>query len=176
MKHDLPKNGWEFWKCRESVDKLGVCDICGKQHLRWLYYVTHDKYTPIIVGSTCVSHITSSEDEREKLIRQFEDAKKYEKQKKTFINSKKWIQSKNLLYRDFKSLRYSDVKYRINIWTGQDGQYTLQIKSYAFGVDTKKNRRRAPKKYSDLTEIKSAAYDFIVSQKIEEYFDEQKQW
>ncbi len=170
QQNDIPKSGWCLQKCYES-DGSGECELCGKKHLRWLYKVVHDKHDPIIVGSTCVINITSSAEEYAKLLADMNNARKKAIQRRNFIFSKKWIKSGRLLYRDFRSVIYSDVKYRINIWCNNKNNYQLQIKCYNLYLDTDKNRQQRRKIFTDLNEIKGVAFDFITSGKIEQFFN-----
>lgn len=181
---DLPKSGWSLHRYYEAPNGNGECSICGKKHLRWCFVVVHDNYDPIVVGSTCVWNITSSEDEYQKLLSDIKEAKKKLKQRFRFINSHKWIHGRgNLIYRDFPSVRYNNVTYRINIWNNNNG-YQLQIKTrnrFKNGCgmvqqcDTNYPQRHR-KTFNNLDEIKGIAFDCITEEKIEDYFDKTKQW
>lgn len=171
MNKQLPRTGWDLYRCRDLGECTGVCQICGKTHLRWEYTVVHDNQEPITVGSTCVWNITSSDSERDELLSKMQYAKDYEIKKQRFIKSKKWITSGWLCYRNVASKKYTDVKYRVNVW--YDGYtYTLQFICYRWQFDTNNIRRKGGIVHFDsMDEAKSVAYDVVVSRKIDDVFD-----
>jgi hypothetical protein len=147
MEHGIimPKFGWEYIGDEDLGDLIGVCDNCGSS-LRYLFYVFHEKWGTIGVGTSCCDNLTDSE-VASNLV---DSKKKYEERKNRFLKSKRWCLKDGLF-----SIKQSgfEIKIRQN-----NSSYFITV-----------NQLKSKKEYNSLVEAQSKIFDVIESGELIDY-------
>lgn len=141
----MPKFGWEYMSDEDLGDLIGTCDNCGSS-LRYLFYIYHEKWGTIGVGTLCCDNLTDSE-VASNLV---ESKKKYEERKKRFIESKRW-------------------KHANDIRTITQNGFEIEIQQCNDACYIKVNQLRSEKKYKSLFDAQSKIFDVIESGELINY-------
>lgn len=88
----MPKYGWQYIGDEDLGDLIGTCDNCGNS-LRYLFYIFHENWGTIGVGTHCCDTLTDSNI----ATNLFESQKRYDERKKRFLISKRWKEVDGIL-------------------------------------------------------------------------------
>ena len=134
-----PNTGWEYMGYEDLGNRDGECENC-ENHIRYVFYVFHENWGTIEVGTICCDHLTDTTEASTKA----ESIKRYESRKKRFLKSSRW--KKNHGTHRIK------LKFEVIIRASNDGCYYLTIHGY-----------ESKKPYSSLVQAKEKAFDTIES-------------
>lgn len=86
-----PRFGWEYVGYDDLGDLIGTCELCGSS-LRHQFFVFHDRWGTMKVGTYCCDSSTDTE-----VASNLADSKKrHEDRKRRFIQSSRWKLSGNI--------------------------------------------------------------------------------
>ncbi len=91
IRDDVPNTGWECEGITDLGEPLGVCQMCGRQIIRYEHHMTHPQYGNLDVGCICAGKM---EGNIERAKQREQDFKNKEARRQNFMN-RKWKQSKN---------------------------------------------------------------------------------
>lgn len=76
-----PNEGWALYADDDLGGLYGECECCGTS-LRYVFYIHHDKWEPLAVGTICCDSLTGTTEATE--------YRKRLERRKRFISSKRW--------------------------------------------------------------------------------------
>lgn len=141
----MPKFGWEYVGEEDLGDLIGTCDNCGSS-LRHLFYIFHENWGTIGVGTHCCDTLTDS-NIASNLI---ESQKRYDERKKRFLTSKRWKEVNGVL-----KIKQSN--------------FSIEIKENSSGYDLKIIQFQSKKLYPTMEDAQKKAFDVIESGELVEY-------
>lgn len=141
----MPKFGWQHIGSEDLGDLIGTCDNC-RSSLRYFFYIFHENWGTIGVGTHCCDILTDSKIASNLV----ESQRRYEERKKRFLISKRWKE----LYGVFKIKQgLFDIEIREN-----DSIYYIKI-----------NQLESKKRYKSIEDAKSKVFDIIESGELINY-------
>ena len=147
----MPKFGWELDEMEDLGDLIGECEYCGNP-LRYIFYISHENWGNMEVGTSCCDNLTHSVLATNKI----ESHKRFLSRKKNFIKSTKWTYTNNLSFKKHALIE-------------------IQIENTENGfILTINNLTNKTKKYTTLDDAKSKAFDVIESGELLEYCEKYK--
>ena len=87
----VPKEGWVCVGVSDLGEPSAVCEMCGRQIIRYVHHMRHPRYRPLGVGCVCAGKM---EGDPEGARARERDFKRRESRKKTFL-ARKWKVSRN---------------------------------------------------------------------------------
>lgn len=142
----MPKFGWEYTGDEDLGDLIGTCDNCGSS-LRYLFYIFHENWGTVGVGTHCCDILTDS-NIASNLI---ESQKRYNERKKRFLISKRWKETDHIL----------KIK---------QGIFKIEIKRCNSVYYIKINQLESKKIYKSIEDAQSKVFDIIESGELIDYF------
>ncbi|SBW05306.1 conserved hypothetical protein [uncultured Dysgonomonas sp.] len=142
----MPKFGWEYIGDEDLGDLIGTCDNCGSS-LRYLFYIFHENWGTVGVGTHCCDILTDS-NIASNLI---ESQKRYDERKKRFLISKRWKETDHIL----------KIK---------QGVFKIEIKRHNSTYCLKINQLESKKVYKSIEDAQSKVFDIIESGELIDYF------
>ncbi|GFM32420.1 HNH endonuclease [Desulfovibrio subterraneus] len=82
----MPKTNWVLAYHEDLGDLVGTCELCGSS-LRHAYFIEHEHWQGIIVGTYCCDNLTDTT----LASNHIESQNRYNRRLKTFLNSSKWF-------------------------------------------------------------------------------------
>lgn len=79
-----PNEGWTLYTQDDLGGLYGECECCGTS-LRHVFYIQHDKWEPMAVGTVCCDNLTDTTEATE--------YRKMLDRRKRFVSSKRWKQA-----------------------------------------------------------------------------------
>ncbi|MBN2607207.1 MAG: hypothetical protein JXR47_07710 [Thiotrichales bacterium] len=148
-----PKTGWEYAGSDDLGDLIGTCEYCGSP-LRYIFYISHEKWPTLEVGTVCCDNLTGTE-----------TASTQRRQKDreiNFLNSSRWkvTQTKDQNDQNINSFKIKLKGNNICITQISFGKFQLTINNTEGKV------------YSSLNKAKIKAFHFIDSGDAEKYFNQ----
>lgn len=143
----MPKFGWEYIGDEDLGDLIGTCDNCGSS-LRYLFYIFHENWGTIGVGTHCCDILTDSKIASNLV----ESQKRYDDRKKRFLLSKRWREEDGIL-----KIKQSSFNIEIR---KNNSNYYLKI-----------NDLKSKKAYISMEEAQIKAFDVIESGELMNYFN-----
>ncbi|WP_266367797.1 HNH endonuclease [Tellurirhabdus rosea] len=143
----MPKHGWEYVGDEDLGDLVGKCECCGSS-LRYIYYILHQDWGVLEVGTHCCDLLTDSNIASNLK----ESRQRYEERRERFLSSSRWKQNEEILV--IKQLGYF-IEIRMN---GQMFSITI-------------NGKRSYKTYQTIDDAKSKVFEVIETGKLMEYFN-----
>jgi len=140
-----PKFGWEYVGEEDLGDLIGTCEHCGSS-LRYNFYIFHQNWGTIEVGTYCCDNLTDSTIASNMM----ESQRKYNDRKTRFIKSKRW-----------KTLN--------NVSRIKQGNFDIEIRNVNSNFFMKIHGLKSSVPYLSLNEAKTKAFDVIESGKLSEY-------
>ncbi len=144
--HIRPKIGWEYQGDEDLGDLIGTCDNCGSS-LRYVFYVFHEKWGTMEVGTHCCDALTDT-NIASNLV---ESQRRYDERKDRFIKSKRW-------------------KNENNIFRIKQNNFEIEISQEGLDFFMKIQDLKSTKPYRTLDIAKTKAFDVIESGELMEYF------
>lgn len=141
----MPKFGWEYIGDEDLGDLIGTCDNCGSS-LRYLFYIFHENWGTIGVGTHCCDTLTDS-NIASNLV---ESQKRYDERKKRFLLSKRWKETDGIL----------KIK---------QGNFNVEIKEINSNHYLKINDLKSNKAYKSIEEAQIKVFDVIESGELVNY-------
>jgi len=141
----MPKFGWEYIGEEDLGDLIGICDNCNSA-LRHLFYIFHENWGTIGVGTHCCDTLTDSKIASNLI----ESQKRFDERKKRFFISKRWKDEDGIL--KIKQGNFSVEIRKVN------SEYYLEI-----------NHLKSKKAYKSLEEAQSKVFDVIESGELVNY-------
>lgn len=77
----MPNEGWILYSEDDYGGLYGECDLCGTS-LRYVFYIQHEKWEPLAVGTDCCDRLTGTTEATE--------SRKLLDRKKRFLSPKLW--------------------------------------------------------------------------------------
>lgn len=90
-REDLPKTGWVCIGVTDLGEPSGVCEMCGKQIIRYVHHMKHPNFGTLGVGCICAGKM---EGDVEGAKQREQDFKNKESRRQSFLN-RRWKRSKN---------------------------------------------------------------------------------
>lgn len=106
-----PNDGWMLYAQDDLGGLNGECECCGTS-IRHVFYIQHEKWEPMAVGTVCCDSLTGTSDATEH--------RKLLERKKRFISSKRWKLSP--LGRRIKQGRFLEIEIQ-----HKDGEYRIHM-------------------------------------------------
>jgi hypothetical protein len=142
-----PKFGWEYMGDEDLGELIGECENCGND-IRYVFYVFHEKWGTIEVGTLCCDNLTDSQVASNRK----ETLNRYRSRKKRFLKSNRWQKVDNVL----------KIK---------QGSYWIEIEMKTNGYYLTIHGLKSDKMYKTLEEAKAKAFDVIETGKFKEYLE-----
>lgn len=116
-KPGIPHKGWSFLYCDDLLSPDHVCDMCGKEEIRYVHIMEHKETGMMLkVGCVCAGHMMSDYDLAKENEKEFKNKLA---RKETFLN-KAW---------DIESGKYLDEIKRL-ILRYKKNTYSISIAKY----------------------------------------------
>jgi len=141
-----PSIGWECFGYDDLGDLCGNCELCGTE-LRYVFFVSHPHWEPMVVGTVCCNHLTGTEYASNKV----DSIASYRERAARFVASSRWRNE-----RDVPTIKQK----RFTIQVVSDGA------AYRLKIDSQMGKQTHPTPDA----AKHAAFDVIENGKLEEYF------
>ena len=90
-RNDVPHQGWNCVGITDLGSAQGICQMCGKQIIRYVHHMVHPNYHPLNVGCICAGKMEGDIETAKKRENEF---KNKEKRKENFLKLK-WKTSRN---------------------------------------------------------------------------------
>lgn len=145
-----PKVGWEYIGDEDLGDLIGTCENCNSS-LRFVFYIFHQDWGTIEVGTHCCDMLTDS-NIASNLV---ESQRRFEERRGRFIESKRWKSQGN--------------KYNL-----KQGVFNIEITCIDNKYFIKIQNLQSSKPYENLEVAKTKVFDVIESGELMEYFNNHK--
>lgn len=137
-----PNEGWSLYAEDDLGGLIGECECCGTS-LRYAFYIQHENWEPMAVGTNCCDSLTGTSEATEH--------KKLFERKNRFFDSTRWKKSPLGLY----------LKQGEFLW--------IEIRNENSGYRIHINGVRGSKTYSSELVAKYFVFEFIQSGKANEF-------
>ncbi len=137
-----PDSGWEYVGEDDLGGLYGTCDRCGTD-IRYVFFVQHQNWEPMAVGTVCCDDLTGTQIASEK--------RKYDDRLMRFIKSKRWSEAEG----------QHQIKQK---------QISIAIIQVNNGFRIHMNSTKGAKEYPTLDAAKARVFDFIESGEADGYF------
>ncbi len=97
----MPTEGWICDGDNDFGDLIGECDRCGTQ-LRYEFYITHNLWHDMIVGTDCCDELTGT--------KEASDKRRLIERRKAFCDTSCWSSERGNLRRKFKNVEIDIVE------------------------------------------------------------------
>lgn len=115
---NVPKLGWTCVEVFDLGKPIGICEMCGKNIIRYSHHMTHANYHDLYVGCICAGKMSG---DMEGARKREADLKNRDKRRISFMNKKWKISSKENEYKQIKEFLI------VIIWNNQKRMYTYSI-------------------------------------------------
>ena len=141
-----PKFGWEYQGNEDLGDLIGTCENCGSS-LRYVFYVFHEKWGTLEVGTYCCDSLTDTQIASNLI----DSQRRYDDRRERFLNSKRWKQENKI-----HKIRQSS--------------FDIEIKQIGLSFYIQIQGLKSKKSYESLDDAKFKIFDVIESGELMEYF------
>lgn len=140
-----PAHGWEFLGYEDLGELIGSCELCGHP-LRHQFYVHHERWGTMEVGTYCCDSLTDTELASNAV----ESQKRHEDRKRRFIRSTRWSE-------------------RNGVHSIAQQKLTVRILPSPSGFHIEMNGTRGKHSYPTLEEAKARVFEVIDSGEAQAY-------
>lgn len=141
-----PKFGWEYQGDEDLGDLIRTCENCGNS-LRYVFYIHHENWGTMEVGTYCCDALTDSEIASNLM----ESQRRNDERKERFTKSKRWSTEGNI--------------YKI-----RQGNFDIEITQKDSGFFIQIEGKQSNTNYTTLEAAKLKVFDVIESGELIKYF------